>query len=383
MPVKKYQQLVKRTATGAVEEWDIRVEGKGGDKPATIIVTHGLRDGKKQTSRTDITEGKNRGKANETTPYQQAVKEAQAEWTKKKDRKHYGLTVEESAGKREAAPMLAKVYEDYIDKVDWSCAFGQPKYDGNRCWAVCEHGSILLVSRQGKPIVSAPHIVEELAAIMSDGETFDGELYVHGLPLNQIRSLIARPQDDSAKLELRLYDAVLPLPFEERHDYLHTAMVVEQRGPLHLVPTTPLADADALMKYQALCLDEGFEGAMLRHGRASYEAGKRSASLLKVKTFREGEFTVQRVIPTNGTFALTSEDSDEVRHVKVAKFVLQTVEGYPFEVTAPGNIAAKLYALKHPDEFVGRTVTIKYQTYTATKEPVPFLPVATGYPDEE
>jgi ATP-dependent DNA ligase len=144
-----------------------------------------------------------------------------------------------------------------------------------------------------------------------------------------------------------------------------------------------LADADALMKYQALCIEAGFEGAMLRHGEASYETGKRSASLLKVKTFREGEFVIQQVVPTNGTFALTSENSNEVQHVKVAKFVLQTVQGYPFEVTAPGNIADKLYALKHPGELVGRTVTIKYQTYTATKEPVPFLPVATGYPDEE
>ena len=51
-------------------------------------------DGKQQEAHDLITVGKNHGQKNETTPQQQAIAEAKAKWEKQRNRRHYGLTVE-------------------------------------------------------------------------------------------------------------------------------------------------------------------------------------------------------------------------------------------------------------------------------------------------
>ena len=98
-----FEPLFKRTATGAVQVWRIRVEPQD-DGTAIIITTHGQLDGAQQEARDHIRDGKNTGKRNATTAAQQAIKEAEARWTKQRDRNHYGLTVEESDGRPSCTP---------------------------------------------------------------------------------------------------------------------------------------------------------------------------------------------------------------------------------------------------------------------------------------
>ena len=68
--------LYGEATNGKCKEWTIKVEG------TTIVRTHGYSDGKKTESKKEITQGKNIGKKNETTPFQQACSEAQSLWTK-------------------------------------------------------------------------------------------------------------------------------------------------------------------------------------------------------------------------------------------------------------------------------------------------------------
>lgn len=351
-----FPTLYKPTATGAVEEWMISVIGS--EQEATIIVSHGLVGCKKQHVTTRITEGKNHNRANYTTPLQQAVKEAKAEWTKKRERKHYGLSVEESTGKQIEAPMLAQTYPR--SNIDWTHAYAQPKLDGNRCLARCTDGLITLWSRQAKPIV-LPHILDALRSVMKDGDVFDGELYLHGKPLNEIRSLIARPRTESEQLTYQVYDTVAPVSFQERHDLLTNR--IKRNGDVALVTTTRIGDEATLMQFQADCIEVGFEGAMLRHGLAAYEPGKRSASLLKVKSFTEAEFPILRVREGAGT------------HKGMAIYTC-LCQANEFDVTAPGTHAEKKEQWTNRHYYVGKLLTVKYQALTATDHPVPFLPVA-------
>ena len=141
--------LFKRAADGGVQTWEVRVEPED-DGTATIVTTYGRENGKKQENRDQITAGKNTGKKNETTPQQQAIKEAEAAWAKRKDRKHYGETIRESELKIVAAPMLAHVYDDHASKINWEDKehlHVQPKFDGHRCLVMCDDAmNITLVS---------------------------------------------------------------------------------------------------------------------------------------------------------------------------------------------------------------------------------------------
>ena len=80
------ETLYKTTATGAIQTWRVDVESD------FYTVTHGQQGGKLQTKTTFCT-AKNIGKANETTPAQQALIEATALHTKQIERKGYTLEI--------------------------------------------------------------------------------------------------------------------------------------------------------------------------------------------------------------------------------------------------------------------------------------------------
>jgi 3-oxoacyl-[acyl-carrier-protein] synthase III len=110
--------LLKRTSAGKIQIWQISV-AFGDACTAVITTTQGLMDGKQQTYEEVISKGKNIERAKETTPYEQAMAEAQSKWDEKLNRKHYGTAVAQSEVKREIVPMLAQVYKKSLKKVHW------------------------------------------------------------------------------------------------------------------------------------------------------------------------------------------------------------------------------------------------------------------------
>src|SRR5271170_7156822 len=93
--MKTFPILYKKTSTGAIQMWKISsIPQHISCGEASIIVTeHGQVDGKIQTTKDLITEGKNIGKKNATDAYQQAEAEAQAKWEKQK-KKGYVESIE-------------------------------------------------------------------------------------------------------------------------------------------------------------------------------------------------------------------------------------------------------------------------------------------------
>lgn len=362
--LKTWPTLYKRTAGGGIQEWDCHLEYD--PEGTAIVVTHGLQGGKKQVSRDVIKEGKNAGRRNSTTHYEQADKEAEAAWAEKQERKHYGLTVEESAVKREIAPMLAKDYSKFAHKVDWRNAFMQPKLDGNRGHARRNGNKVTIVTREGLLVETVPHIQRMLLSIMPDDTTWDGELYIHGVPLPQINSLLRREQEDSAKICFNLYDVLMDEGYIDRRQEL-LRCITANKGPIHLVETLRVADENELMAYQAKCVDLGYEGAILRWGDKPYEAGKRSDSLLKVKTFADAEFEVVGCKEGRGLYR------------GMAVFRCKTEAGHEFDVTAPGTLEKKRAYYATRDKWIGKMLTVKYQCFTSTEMPVPFHPVAKAF----
>ena len=364
--MRTFPTLFKRTATGAINEWTIQVKDNG-DETATIITAQGHVDGAKQYYTEIIAEGKNLGKSNATTSLQQAIAEAEAKWVKQQERRQYGTDPRgvESAEKRAAAPMLAQKYQDYFKKVDWSNAFMQPKLDGNRCLAKRDdNGAISLWTRGNKEIITLPHIQEALRSVMKRGETFDGEVYTHGMHVKNLRSYLTREQSGCEYVQFRVYDMVVPLAFITRFDLLSQRFIQHDTDTIELVQTLRVTKELDLMKFQAKCIDEGFEGAMLRWGNFPYEAGKRSQGLLKVKTFEDTEVQILDVTPGTSTF-----QDCAILHCK-------TQNGNVFTITAPGTLEQKRQILLDKAQVIGKLVTIKYAGMTRTEHPVPFQPVA-------
>jgi len=116
------QILYKKDSLGKLRSLEIIAEGN------TMKQISGLLDGKKVEHSSDK-KGTNIGRANERSPEQQAIFEANAK-IKEKLRTGYFKTKEEALNNEVIKPMLAKKFEDVEDKIDWNNAYAQGKYDG-------------------------------------------------------------------------------------------------------------------------------------------------------------------------------------------------------------------------------------------------------------
>ncbi len=128
------QTLYAPTKTGNVKTWRARVHNDG-DSATIEIITSTKLDGKEVVRQDVISEGKNIGKANETTPYEQAISEAESRY-RKKIKQGYKDEIPTDTSKAYTnalglpKPMLAKPIKD-AKKVKFP-AHWQPKLDGHR-----------------------------------------------------------------------------------------------------------------------------------------------------------------------------------------------------------------------------------------------------------
>lgn len=392
--------LYKRTSTGAVQQWTVAVDGN------TISTTYGQVGGAMQTTHDVITEGKNLGRSNATTPEQQAQLEAAAQHEKKRKAGYVAdLATAEAGGTDDiieggVLPMLAKVYEDRADKVTFPVAV-QPKLDGHRCIAVvdvtswtadegrCFAVDVELWTRTRKRILSMPHIVgelitacmfwarglglERLAALSQgtprpilgsgkDATTYrivlDGELYHHDYRdrFEQLTSLIRpdEPRPGHEVVEYHVYDIVSQQPFLERFRTLeHTFDTTKH---IRLVETHIAGNVDQLMNHYDYFRKAGYEGAMARQLHLPYEH-KRSDQLLKLKDFVDSEFKIVGV----------EEGRGKLRG-HVGAFVCEVPVGDTMATCAvklAGDTSVLAQAWQQPDKWIGKMLTVKYQGRTA------------------
>jgi len=220
----KLPMLFARTNTGAIQTWTIEVDGN------KYRTHYGQLDGAIQITEWTLCVGKNTGKKNATSNEDQAVKEAKATWKKKKE-SGYFEKITDIDGVSFTEPMLAKNYDDYKDDLKYP-VYSQPKLDGIRC-VVKKDG---MWSRNGKPIVSAPHVLVALKDffVKFPNAILDGELYADKFAndFNAICSLVKKtkptPEDltESAKnIQYWVYDWIVQKTFSDRNADITTYLV--------------------------------------------------------------------------------------------------------------------------------------------------------------
>lgn len=292
-------------------------------------------------------------------------------------------------------PMLAQKWEDHYSRVrtgkreDFERFAIQPKLDGLRCLATKDS----MASRRNVKIGSCPHVQTVLASL-PDEIRLDGELYIHNTDLQTVQSYVRneRPHKLCKLVEYRVFDLVdTELPFEARQSILNdvvemlraqhqqqweiyatvppklrTISHITENFPIQIVPTTyydfqPCSEQglDTIKKAFKQARKDGYEGVMVRKANHDYEMNYRSPDLLKFKERLDDEFEVIDVSEGYGSTGI---------------FVCKTEEGAIFEATPAWTRDRKRRLLVHKEKYIGKMVTVEYETLS--RDGIPLKPVA-------
>jgi len=354
----KLSTLYKRAVNGKVNEWTVEIENN------CFRTISGYADGVKTTSEWTCCSGKNIGKKNETTPEQQALAEAQAMWTKKVELGSYE-SIKDIDTPKFFNPMLAHKFEDYKDKIEYP-VYSQPKLDGIRCIVRADG----MWSRNGKKIISAPHIFESMKPLFETNPDliFDGELYADKFAndFNAICSLVKKTKptsDDLKKSKESIQYHIYDLPshddvFNERYSTLNKMSLPEC---CVLVRTSMVHNAEWVDKWYSDYVSEGYEGLMVRLNK-KYES-KRSKSLLKYKSFIDEEYTILDVVEGEGN-----------KTGMVGSFLFENKDGKRFNASPKFNWEECTIMWADRKNLIGKSATVKYFNLTPGDSPVPRFP---------
>lgn len=351
------QTLYGKDSKGGFKIWTVEAIGD------EVHVSHGKLDGKMQLKVTKCVP-KNVGRANETTPETQAQLEAESKYKKQID-KLYRPTIEELSTVGGSLPMLAHDYTKVGHRMCYPC-YVSAKLDGVRAMAfVCVSGSVSMTSRGGKQYDIPDHISEQLRALssVSGVELFDGELYKHGLSLQNIVSAVKSVDNsDRNDLEYWVFDIPSDKPWKDRYEDLmtcHNKAVEMGLESIKFVLNALVeneADGRLIMNHY---LERGFEGMMLRNPEGVYRFNHRSPDLMKWKDFYDLE---AKVI--------------EVSRDKLDEGVLECElrDGKRFECKMRGKHVYRAYASMRT--LIGAWITVRYQQFT--DDGIPQFPVGVG-----
>ncbi len=175
-------------------------------------------------------------------------------------------------------PLLAHIYEPH--RVTFPC-YVQPKLNGIR--ALYQNGCFQ--SRDEVPFPSGllDHLAKPLLEVFDPSVILDGELYVHGWPLQRINAAVTpvrlQPTEDTLQVEYHVFDKVDYIKsFEQRCIYgTHWGEYfefVQQRKTINFVATVKVTQQSQADEFYAKWVIKGYEGMMYRLGACPYTVPK-------------------------------------------------------------------------------------------------------------
>jgi len=241
----------------------------------------------------------------------------------------------------------------------------QPKADGIRCYITIDGA----YTKEGNLFQTTGHIQDILRPVFKifPKLVIDGELYNHDFKddFNQIISLAKKQVPTKEEIELAVehlqfhifdfYDGS-DMSFFNRWMYYKKfiGQLSENGGVVNLINTAFFdSNIESIKEELDMCIEQGYEGIMIRFPHDSPYEQKISKYIWKVKKFYDAEYEVLDIIEGTGKW------------MGAAKSVLYRVDG---ELTAKagikGNTAFCRYLLKNKEKYIGNPATIKYQNLT-------------------
>jgi len=372
---------------GRTKMWEAEVVSNE-DGSATVSISYGLVAGKKQTTTRTYNAGKNVGKSNETTPFEQALSEATSKWKNKKEKEGYvsGEMAEssssssssvtdkeepqkESIAEKKILPMLAHVFDPAKEKskISFPC-YVQPKLDGVRCicYLSADGTRVVAQSRTGSYFESVGHITTELLGPFLEipelgrGVALDGELYTDSMPFEQLVGLVKKKKlstEDNEKIRniyYHVYDIVdtsAEATFDNRIRRLERFTKTIDSPVIKLVDTQLANTLEDFRWFFSSSIQKGYEGVMLRNIRGKYQCNYRSYDLQKYKEFIEEEYEICGFREAEGR--------DKGTVIWLCR--LPDESGSVFSVRPRGTLDMRRYWFLKGDDYIGKQLTVIYQ----------------------
>ena len=391
---------------GRIHRWHGRVESI--EDTWNIVIEYGVQCGKQQTTKIPIKKGKNIGRSNETSPFEQACSELKSKYDKKLHQGYHpeidSLMTSLNISPHEVVdeetvilPMLAKKFEERLVS---EVAFVQPKLDGIRAIFIAGRGE--LVSRTG-------HVVQHCGAIVAELQNkdtkwnLDGELYCPGVPFNEFtgifRKKLLNDQDmaNLRKVKYFVFDIVTDGCFSDRLTILNS---IPEMTLIDTVKTERLQTLEELYDRHNQFLHDGYEGVIVRNAKGLYTKNKRSSDLLKLKKFQDEEYKIVGftsgkgreqdaiifICETGGRSNSSSSRSNtgsitgSITGSNTGSITGSNTGSSTFKVRPQGSIQSRQQDFLVGETFVGRCLTVKY--FEKIKN-IPRFPIGLAIRDYE
>ena len=361
-----------------VKQWQARAE-ENDNGTATIIIESGYVGGKIQSKPKLIRKGKNIGKSNETTPFEQAMSQIESSWNGKRYENYEPHMLDpNNYVPRLMLPQLAKgmgkgkiVYPCYAQpKLNGICNLAEsvpPSYvalDDKRGMQILHH------SRGGHTFETLNHLNKWLDELNAPGPPH-GELYVHGWSLQTIGGYTKKIRPDQHKLEYWLYDIAWIGPIcEERMEWLYKniSKLANDRAdcPIKFTPTVLVNNYDEAKHYHDIQVQRGFEGVMLKNKKGIYMFQYNSNDLEKLKAYQDSEFEI-----VGGKQGTGTDEGCIIYRCRVDS-------GLEFDARPRGTVEDRKKMLINLPNDIGKPLTVRYAELS--DDGIPLQPV--GVPAE-
>jgi DNA ligase-1 len=265
-----------------------------------------------------------------------------------------------------------------------------PKLDGVR--ATVQGGVVL--SRSLKPI---PNLHVQALLGRPELEGLDGELIV-GDPAAadafRVSSSAVMSVTGTPKFVFHVFDKFSTGSFSSRLAAA-TAVVDGVSLPyVQMVPHSLVSEQDTLLALEAISVERGYEGLMIRSPKGPYKQGRSTANegfLLKLKRFVDGEGEVLDLIEQNAN--LNTAFTDELGHTKrsshqagkagkgtLGAYMVRNLEtGVVHKVSPTGTLAERQAIWDDADNVIGKILTFKF--FPTGGKDKPRFPQFVGFRD--
>ena len=167
----------------------------------------------------------------------------------------------------------------------------EAKLDGLRCIAVKHRGEVSMFTRSGTPIETLPRIKAAIEALEEDDIVFDGEAMASSWEDSASVMMSSKSKKDDSAMCYHIFDVVDLTAWQTQVSKTHyrarlldlQMIIGDTEGtPFRYVKSTMAKDETELREFYSECLDEGYEGVMLKRLDLPY-LWKRSDAILKLK----------------------------------------------------------------------------------------------------
>jgi DNA ligase-1 len=246
--------------------------------------------------------------------------------------------------------------------------FVSRKLDGCRCICIIdENGEPKYFSRAGNEFLTLKNLDAEIISLGLKNMVIDGEICMMDENGNENFQGIIK--------EIKRKDHSIENPFFYMFDLLTMEEFVNKEGTTQFsirnvqldnlfyerefknigyLEQKILLDERMLMVHVSEAKENGWEGLMLRKD-APYQ-GKRSNDVLKVKQFYDAEYVV---VDIENAVNRVIVDGKEVEEMMMRNVVIEH-KGSRVQVGSGFNHEQKRYYFEHPEEILGKQITVQY-----------------------